>query len=178
MNSTLGTKHGMIYASRTSIIPIFCCFLSLVKCLTIIHSRDEAFESARFLHQFPGTFLRRLYFCHSASSQIQTALEFIMVRFGFLRTRESATHPPQPEDQRYSIWIWLCIVCCALVSAALSIRLFWGLLCSLVQLHRWRGYKPLSFPKHWWSSGRDTSPEFYLADVSASPSDATVAAAC
>jgi hypothetical protein len=93
-------------------------------------------------------------------------------------TRESATHPPQPEDQRYSIWIWLFIVCCALLSAGLSIRLFWGPLCTLVQLHRWRGYKPLSSPKHWWSSRRDTSPEFYLADVSASPSDATVAAAC
>lgn len=69
----------MIYASRTSIIPIFGCFSSLVKWLAIIRSRDEAFESARFLHQFPRTFLRRLQFCNSASSQIQTALEFIMV---------------------------------------------------------------------------------------------------
>ena len=91
------------------------------------------------------------------------------------RTGQSATRPPQPEDQRYSISIWLLIAGCALISVGLSIRLLWRPLSAVIQLHRWRGYRRLSPSKHWWSSGRATDPTLYLADVSASSSETAVA---
>jgi hypothetical protein len=89
-------------------------------------------------------------------------------------TRESATHPLRPEGQRCLIWIWLFIICCASVSAGLSVRLFWRPLCALVQLYRWRGISRSHLRGH----QDEIQVENFLADISISSSGATVAAAC
>jgi hypothetical protein len=91
-----------------------------------------------------------------------------------IATGQSATRPSQPEDQGYSVWLWLLIAGCALFSFGLSLRVFWGPLSALVRLHRLQGYKRLPFSKHWRVPRRATSPGFYLADVSVPSSDTAV----
>lgn len=95
-----------------------------------------------------------------------------------IETGQSMTRPSQPEDSRYSVWLWLLIAGCALVSLALSVRAFWRPLSAVIQLPHWRGYKRLSSSERWPFSRQATSLGIYLADISAPSSDTTVAPAC
>lgn len=95
-----------------------------------------------------------------------------------MATEQSTTPTKQPEDQPYSASLWVLIAGCAFVSLGFSVRTFWGPLSTLVQPHRWRGYKRMSSWEGRWPPRRTMSPRIYQTDISASSSELVVAPAC
>jgi hypothetical protein len=67
-----------------------------------------------------------------------------------MATGQSTAPTKQPEDQPYSASLWVLIAGCAFVSLGLSVRTFWGPLSTLVQPHRWRGYRRMSSSEGRW----------------------------